>query len=193
MSSAMNNTEFQAQAEQINRLVRRVTELADPDARTAALELLQSLMDLHGTVMSRVVELLSDSGEAGRKSLAKLCDDPLVCGLLVLYGVHPVALEERISKAIEKLQPQLRKQGGSVELLGITEQTVRVKIESAGHGCGSSPEAFKRTVEQAVLEAAPEVVEVVAEGAPQSTSGFVPLNMIQPLTKEEKKYEESAA
>jgi Fe-S cluster biogenesis protein NfuA len=193
MSPAINNTEFQAQAEQINRLVQRVSELPDDDVRTAALELLQSLMDLHGAVTSRIVELLSDSGETGRKSLAKLGEDPLVCGLLVLYGVHPVAFEERISKAVEKVQPQLRKQGGSAELLGIADTTVRVKIESAGHGCGSSPDAFRRTVEQSILEAAPEIAEIIVEGVPQSAPGFVPVNMIQPVTKEEKNYEESAA
>jgi Fe-S cluster biogenesis protein NfuA len=194
----MKNNEFQAQAERINRLVQRVTELPDEDARTAALELLQSLMDLHGSVMSRVVEVLSESGDAGRKSLARLSDDPVVCGLLVLYGVHPVPLEERVAKAIEKVRPQLRKQSASVELLSITDTAVRVKIDSSGHGCGSSPDAVKRTVEQAVLGAAPEVTEIITEGLPAAAQGFVPVNMIQPaikeeITKKEKSYEESAA
>jgi Fe-S cluster biogenesis protein NfuA len=193
VSDALNNTVFQTQTEQINRLVQRVTELPEDDARSIALELLQSLMGLHGTVMSRVVELLSDSGEAGRKSLAKLGEDPLICGLLVLYGVHPVPLEQRVASAIEKARPQLHKQGGGVELLGIADQRVRVKIDGTGHSCGSSSDAFKRTVEQAILEAAPEVIEVIAEGVPQSSPGFVPVSMIQPVTKEEKKYEESAA
>jgi Fe-S cluster biogenesis protein NfuA len=188
----MNNNEFQTQTELINRLVQRVTELRDDDARTTALELMQSLMDLHGAVTSRIVEVLTDSGEAGRKSLAVLGSDPMICGLMVLYGVHPVPLEERVSAAIEKVRPQLRKQSGSVELLSISESTVRVKIEGSGHGCGSSPDTFKKLVEQAILEAAPEVVEVVAEGIPAS-SGFVPVNMIQPVAKEETKYEESTA
>jgi hypothetical protein len=39
----MNNSEFQSQTELINRLVQRVTELQDGNARTAALELLQSV------------------------------------------------------------------------------------------------------------------------------------------------------
>jgi Fe-S cluster biogenesis protein NfuA len=198
MSAAMGNSEFQAHTEEIERLVQRVTALTDDDARTAALELLQSLMDLHGAVMCRVVEVLSQSGEAGSKSLARLSDDPLICGLLVLYGVHPVPLEERITKAIEKVRPQLRKQGGGVELLGIADTTVRVKIDSSGHGCGSSPDAFKSAVEEAVLEAAPEIIEIITEGLPVAAQGFVPVNKIQPATRQEttkegKKYEESAA
>ena len=188
----MNNGEFQAYAEKVEQMVQCVNAFPDADARATALELLQSLMDLHGAVLSRLVEVLATSGEAGRVSLEKLGGDPLVCGLLVLYGIHPVALEERVTRALEKARPQLRKQGGSVDLIGIADSTVRVKIQSSGHGCNSSADALKVTVEQAILEAAPEVVEVVAEGGSSSTPGFVPLNMIQPA-KKEKEYEESAA
>jgi Fe-S cluster biogenesis protein NfuA len=193
MSPAMNNSEFQAHTEKIEQLVQRVSSLPDEDARTTALELLQSLMDLHGAVVSRIVEVLASSGESGRNALAKLGSDPLVCGLMVLYGVHPVGMEERVAQAIEKVRPQLRKQGGGVELISVSDAVVRVKIQSSGNGCSSSPEALKLTVQQAILEAAPEVAQIIAEGAASPSPGFVPLNMIQPAMNEEKKYEKSAA
>ena len=190
----MDNTEFQARTEQIDQLVQRVTALEDENARAATLDLLQSLMDLHGAVLGRVVEMLAESGDPGRALLAKLGTDPLICGLLVLYGVHPVKLEERVRTAIEKAQTRLKKQGGTVELAGIIDTTVRVKIESSsGHGCKSSVDALKRTVDQAILEVAPEVIEIVVEGAAPSASGFVPLSMIQPLRGEEREYEKSTA
>ena len=110
----MDNGEFQAHTERVEQLVQRVTDLADDDARTTALELLQSLMDLHGAVVSRIVEVLSEAGEGGRAALAKLGSDPLICGLLVLYGVHPVPLEQRVAAALEKVRPLLKKQSGSV-------------------------------------------------------------------------------
>ncbi len=191
MNPSMTSGEFQAHTEQVERLVQRVSGLADEDARSTSLELLQSLMDFHGAVLSRIVEFLSDSGEAGRNSLAKLGTDPLICGLLVLYGIHPVPLEERVMRAVEKLRPQLIKQDGSVELISVSDASVRVKIESSGHGCGSAPDKLKLTVEQAILEAAPEVVEIVVDTP--SNAAFVPLNMIQPAGTEEKKYEESTA
>lgn len=189
----MNNTEFQDKTGEIDRLVQRVTAFTDENARTTSLDLLQSMMDLHGAAMSRIVELLSESGEAGRSSLAKLGSDPLICGLLVLYGIHPVPLHERVSRTIEKVRPQLQKHSGNAELIEVTEDTVKVNIQSSGHGCGSSPDAVKATVEQAILEAAPDVVTIVIEGAESANSGFVPVSMIQPVTKEEMKYEKSTA
>jgi Fe-S cluster biogenesis protein NfuA len=198
----MDNAEFQAHTAKIEQLVERVSSLDDDAARTTALELMQSLMDLHGAVVSRIVEVLSNSGEAGRTSLAKLGSDPLVCGLLVLYGAHPVSLVDRVTQAIEGVQPQLRKHGGSVELLDLADSTVRVKIESTGSGCHSSADALMQAVEQAILEVAPEITKVNADGLAAASSGFVPLNMIQPVLlqpeiesamKEDTKYEKSTA
>jgi Fe-S cluster biogenesis protein NfuA len=189
----MNNNEFQARAEEVDRLVQRVSALADQESRTAALDLLQSSMDLHGAALSRIVEVLSRSGEAGRNLLSKLGGDPLICGLLVLYGIHPLSLEDRVSRALEKLGPQLRKQNAAAELMSITESVVRLRITGASHGCGSSPDALKSMAQQAILEAAPEAIEVIVEGLPSAVSGFVPLNTIQSANKEEGKYEESAA
>ncbi len=189
----MNSNEFQAHTEQIERLVERVSSLSDSDARTLALDLVQALMDLHGAGLSRMVELLGDSGEAGKKSLATLGDDPVVCGLMVLYGIHPVELRDRVNGAVEKVRPQVQKQGGTVELLEVSEGLVRVSISSSSNGCHSSPDALKQLVEQAIREAAPEVIEVVADGVASSHSAFLPVNMIQPAMKEEKSYEESPA
>ena len=179
----MNSGEFQAHAEQIERMVERVNQLQEEGARTAALELMQAVMDLHGAALARMVEVLCESGDAGRNSLAFLGSDPLLCGLMVLYGVHPLSLEERVARAMEKVGPQVQKQGGTVELLAVNDSLVRVSISSSGNGCHSSPEALNSLVEQAMREAAPEVIAFVAEGVASSATGFIPLTMIQPANE----------
>ena len=179
----MTNGEFQGYAQQIESAVQRVNQLQDDGARTAALELMQSLMDLHGAAMARLVEVLGETGDAGRNSLASLGNDPLLCGLMVLYGVHPLSLEERVRRAVERVRPQVQKQGGKVELLDVSDSLVRVSISSSGNGCHSSPEALNSLVEQAMREAAPEVIAFVAEGVASSATGFIPLTMIQPANE----------
>lgn len=183
----MENAEFQQHAQKVEQLVQRVTSLADEDARTSALELMQGLMDLHGSAITRMVEILAESGESGRSSLEKLGSDPLVCGLLVLYGVHPVPFEARVVDALERVAPKLRKQSGSAELLGISENAVRIAVQGSGTGCHSSPDALKEIVEQAVRELAPEVTELLIEVPASAQSGFVPLNVLQPAITEEKR------
>jgi hypothetical protein len=185
----MDNNEFQAHTQQVERLVQRVNELPDENARATALELLQSVMDFHGATLSRIVELLSED-EKYQASLSKLATDPLICGLLVLYGIHPVALAERVAQAIEKLQLELQKLDAGVELLAVSDDEVRVKVQSRRQGLAPAPEKIRQAVERAILEAAPEVTHVIIEGI--APSGFVPLNQLQTVPKE-KAYEESTA
>lgn len=186
--TAIAESEFRAYANRVEQMVEQVSAIADAAARNVALELLQSVMDLHGAAFARVVELL----ESDRAAMSKIGGDPLLCGMMVLYGVHPVPMAERVAKAVANVAPQLRKHGGTAEVVAIEEAVVRLKIESSGHGCGSSTDAIADVVRQAVLECAPEVVEVAIEGAAAAPSGFVPLNNIQPAVKETS-YEESAA
>lgn len=189
----MNNSEFQARAEEVEQLVRRVSALADAEARAAALGLLQSSMDLHGSALSRIFEILSQSGEAGRSLSTKLGDDPLICGLLVLYGIHPLTLKDRVARTLERIGPQLKKQNAVLELIRVDESVVRIRITGSARGCGSSFDALKSLAQQAILEAAPEVAEIIVEDRPASASGFVPLNMLQTSNKKEDTYEESPA
>jgi len=185
----MDNNEFQAHTQQVERLVQRANALPDENARATALELLQAVMDFHGSVLSRIVELLSGS-EEHRASLSRLTTDPLICGLLVLYDIHPVPLEQRLAEAIENLRPHLQKQGAGVELLAIGDNGVRVKVQSRRNGLVASPEKIRGRVERAILEAVPEIAHVTIEGL--APAGFVPLDQIQTATKE-KAYEESPA
>src|SRR5215470_6470944 len=98
----MESAEFQLHAQKIDQLVQRVSEFQDEETRRAALALVQALMDLHGSGVTRVVEVLAESGESGQASLERLGNDPLICGLFVLYGVHPVPLGARVAGALER-------------------------------------------------------------------------------------------
>ena len=73
--------------------------------------------------------------KAGDELVGELARDELVGSLLLLYGLHPLDLETRVRQALEKVQPTLRSRGGSAELLELTEGAVRVRLETAGHGC----------------------------------------------------------
>ncbi|HEV2402035.1 MAG TPA: NifU family protein [Candidatus Sulfotelmatobacter sp.] len=178
----MNNGEFQQHTAKIEQLLQQVNTLGDECARSTAVGLMQTLMDLHGAALSRVVEMLSDSGNSGRNALTKISEDPLICGLLVLYGIHPLPLQERVLLAIQRVNPQLQKLGTTLELTGIDENAVRLLLRGARLDAHSATSA-RTKIEQAVREAAPEIAEVAIDGMPDS--GFVPLTMIQPAVKYE--------
>ena len=89
-------------------------------------------------------------------------------------------MEARITQAIEKVQPRVRKGGGELEILGIEGGVVRLHLQVTGHACGSTKTTLKQMVEDALYEAAPDMSGLVIEGLEDEvgSAGFVPLGKL---------------
>ena len=172
-------TAVQQQTGRIEELIHKLESAADPKSLAVARELVQSLMELYGACLERIVEIVAREGEAGRRTLEGLSRDELVGNLLAANGLHPLDMETRVAQAIEKLRGRLRSQG-SVDLLGIQEGVIRVSLRSSGSGCGSSAGSLKSVVEEAIYEAAPDLIELEIEVVEQqgAATGFVPLEKL---------------
>jgi hypothetical protein len=164
--------EFQQRLESIEAVIRQIEATGDPNVRTAARELVQLVMELHGAGLERILEILHSAGETGQSVLGTLGRDDVVSSLLVLYGLHPLGLEERVHQALEKANRQMRARDGCVELLSIEDGAVRLHLKANGHG-----PALKEVVEAAIFQAAPDITSLVIDGA-EEKQGFVPLEML---------------
>jgi Fe-S cluster biogenesis protein NfuA len=140
----------------------------------------QLLLDLHSAGLERVMEIVAQNGDAGQHAIDELGRDRLVSSLLVLYGLHPLDLENRVSQAVERVRPQVRKGGGELDLLAIGDGTVRLSLRVTGHACASTGKTLKGMVEDAMYEAAPDMDRLLIEGLeePAGSSGFVPLGKL---------------
>lgn len=172
--------DFQMKIQRIGQLVGALENIPDPEARASAKALVQLLLDMHAAGLERVMEIVAKDEEAGRRTIDDMGSDPLVSSLLVLYGLHPLDLESRVVRAVDKVRPRVRKGGGELELLSAENGVVRVQLQITGHACGSTATTLKAMVEDALYEAAPDVEELVLEGLdePAGSSGFVPLGKL---------------
>lgn len=71
-------------------------------------------------------------------------------------------MKEQVEKALEKIRPSLRADGGDVELVGVEEGVVSVKLVGACGGCPMSQMTLKGGIERLLKEEIPEVKEVVS-------------------------------
>jgi Fe-S cluster biogenesis protein NfuA len=72
-------------------------------------------------------------------------------------------LKERVLLALERVRPYLQSDGGDISLVEITDDnTVKVKLQGACHGCPYSIQTLKAGVEQAILKEVPEIRGVVS-------------------------------
>lgn len=169
--------DFDQRMRRIEELVREFEAGADPAARAKVAELVRLLMEFHGAAVERMAEIVAAAGAPGGDILDRFARDELVASLLLLYGLHPSDAETRVRAALDKVRPFLRQQGGEVELLGVEDGVVRLRLERGGHVCPSTAASLRLAVEEAVCDAAPEAVAVEVDGtmAQPPPSGLVQL------------------
>jgi Fe-S cluster biogenesis protein NfuA/nitrite reductase/ring-hydroxylating ferredoxin subunit len=161
---------------ELERLLAELDALVDPVARTTATEVVQALLELYGAGLERIVEEIAvrDDDELA----AALADDELVAHLLLLHGLHPVGLEQRVLGALEEVRPYLESHGGGVELLSLEGSVVRLRLRGSCSGCPSSTMTLKLAIENAIHKAAPEIEEVVAQDdAPDDGSPLLQIEL----------------
>ena len=171
-------SQFQQRLQSIEQLLGKIESAADPNLRTTVQELLQLVMDLHGAGLERMLELIRAAGDEGESVVQKMARDEFVASLLILYGLHPVGLDARLAQGLDKARSRLRAHEGDVELLSMEDGVVRLRLHANGHGCGSTAQALKELVEEAVYQAAPDVTALIIEGA-EEKQGFVPVETLR--------------
>jgi Fe-S cluster biogenesis protein NfuA len=167
----MEKREFRVHTERVEKLVSRLDGCGDPELRAIALELVQSVVELHGAALERMLESISQT-PAGEQALDEAIEDDLVASVLLLHGLHPDSIETRVLRALEKVRPYLHSHGGDVDFVSVDEGRVRIKLLGSCGSCPSSSITIKNAVEDALYGAAPDIVEIIAEtGAAELNTG----------------------
>jgi Fe-S cluster biogenesis protein NfuA/nitrite reductase/ring-hydroxylating ferredoxin subunit len=163
----LDDTDVGDRVARVEALLEQIESLPDRVAREAAMEMVQALLDLYGEGLARTIAPLDAET---RRAVA---DDELVAHLLLLHDLHPVPVETRVHEALEEVRPYLDSHGGGVELVGVEDGVVRLRMFGSCDGCPSSAMTLKLAIEDAIHKAAPDVVEVEAEGvsAPAAPAG----------------------
>ena len=81
--------EFQDRIARIEKLIGAIDTMPDEKAKAQMRELLEALLDLHGTGLNRALEIVFDSTRDGQLLIDKLAEDSLVSSLLLLHGLQP--------------------------------------------------------------------------------------------------------
>ena len=71
-------------------------------------------------------------------------------------------MQEKVEEVLEKIRPALERDGGNIELIGVEDGTVKVKLVGACAGCPMSTMTLKNGIERILKQEIPEVKEVVA-------------------------------
>lgn len=167
-------------AERLQELVEHLEAIADPGARAVADELTTAIVQLYGEALGRMLALVGDEQRAA------FAEDELVGGLLLVHDLHPVALEARVAMALDRVRPYMASHGGDVELLGVEEGVVRLRLQGSCRSCRASSATLELAVRQALEELCPDLEGMDVEGAePEPAAiGGLPLPMAATAVRE---------
>jgi Fe-S cluster biogenesis protein NfuA/nitrite reductase/ring-hydroxylating ferredoxin subunit len=171
----LDDQELRERVGRIETLLGEIESFEHPEARATTAEMVQTLLELYGEGLGRIVESVGRLGDEDLKD--ELLGDELITHLLLLHGLHPVDVETRVLGALDEVRPYLESHGGNVQFLGVGDGVARVRLEGSCEGCPSSTMTLKLAIEEAVQKAAPELEGVEAEGVaeppPKPTMAFV--------------------
>lgn len=137
------------------------------DKAVAELEALVETLEREGD--ERALLLLQLVDAIHRPGLERIAagdtDDPLAQALLQMYDISPPADEVLVEEALDDVRPYINSHGGEIELLGVADGIVRLRMSGSCAGCAASALTLKRGVEEALRAHYPGFREVIAEEA----------------------------
>jgi Fe-S cluster biogenesis protein NfuA len=71
-------------------------------------------------------------------------------------------MQDKVEEVLAKVRPVLVRDGGDVELVEVSNGTVKVKLTGACAGCPMSKLTLKNGIERILKQEIPEVKEVVS-------------------------------
>jgi Fe-S cluster biogenesis protein NfuA len=162
---ATQHTAPEELVERVQELLGSLDEIADPVAQARVQELVGTVLELYGAGLERILGVIADAGEGAIHIRNALLDDGIVASLLLIHGLYPISLEERVTEAVESVKPFLASHGGGVEILSVEDGVARLRLQGSCNGCPASASTLEHALKEAIDEAAPDLLALEVEGA----------------------------
>jgi Fe-S cluster biogenesis protein NfuA len=156
----MMETSLLQRLQHLERRLRELEQGAESGERDRARELVETVMELHGSALARLLEIIARAGEPGKEIIDDAARDELVRSVLVLHGLHGQDLESRVVQALAQVRPFLHSQGADVELTAIAEDAVQLRLLEREGGFPASKQTLRAAIEEAICTMAPDVCQV---------------------------------
>lgn len=166
-SDNSKNDALNHQSQRIQELMERLNNISDIRTREMAQESIQEIMSFYGKGIERILEVISENKNASlTEAYHNLIEDGFVSTLLLIHDLHPLSLEMRLNKALQKVRPYMDSHGGSVQIVGLENNIAKLRLSGSCKGCPSSASTLEFGIKQAISENCPDLLGLEIEGAP---------------------------
>lgn len=166
-------SEFTHLLEWLGTGLERMEEIEDGKTREEVFALLEGIDVLHRQGLGRILDLIGSLG--GPRAVEQISQDPIVRTLLEMYDLPEADERTQVERALEDVYPYFQSHGGKLDLLGVENGRVRVRLSGSCEGCPGTATTLQRVVEEALREGFPGFKELVAEEPPPAPKDIVQL------------------
>lgn len=153
----------------VERLLAEAEAACGPTAWPRVEALVTSLVELYGEGLGRILEHARAAARSSTDLDAQLAGDEVVASLLLLHDLHPVALDRRIERALERLHEEVP-HASSLAVVGVADGVVKLRAVDA-----TATPPTSHVVARAIEREAPELAGIQVDGAaPARPDGLLP-------------------
>ena len=161
MSGEARETETLEQSlARLEKLMATLESIADATGREAARELLALVLDLHARSLAQLSAIIAAS-DNGAALLEKIVEDRALRAILLLHGLHPQSVEERLQEVVARMQAQWRARGLHVSLMSASRAFAMVQLQR--NGVAEPTDQLRLEIENALTDAAPDLDDILIE------------------------------
>lgn len=144
-----------------HQILDRVAEIAERlldrtgDAERSDVEELVDWLDVfHREGLGRLIEMVRQW--RGEIFLEQAALDPIVGELLATYGlgvdVDGSMIDRVVQLALDEVRPYVHSHGGEIEVLGVDDGVVSLRMQGSCNGCTAADDTVTRRIEVALRE-----------------------------------------
>jgi len=153
----------------VERLLAEAEAACGPTAWPRVEALITSLVELYGEGLGRMLEHARAAARSPTDLDEQLAGDEVVSSLLLLHDLHPVALDRRLERALERLHEEVP-HAAPLAVVGVADGVVKLRAVDS-----KATPPTSHVVARAIEREAPELAGVQVDGAPPARAdGLVP-------------------
>jgi hypothetical protein len=158
-AASLEEERLRAASMEIDRLLDDIRALVTGPAWQRIERVLAHVVQLHGAGLARALQHARSAGADARFD-GLVASDELLASLLVLHGLHPLPVEQRVQNALHTVRRELGIDDADLELVAIQHGSLELRAADGLGGGAMASRVAEGAIRRVIESVAPEITEV---------------------------------
>jgi hypothetical protein len=162
----IDDEQLRSESTEIENLLAQIKSLVPGPAWQRVESVIGRIVRLYGAGLAHSLEHALAAGAAKTELAERIAGDDLLGSLLLLHGLHPLPIEERVRRAVVNARAELGLAADELELAGVHEGRVELRATPALGGGAMASRVAEAAIRRLVESVAPEATAIEIVGIP---------------------------